>query len=406
MNLKLYSQSEKKPFPYHITYNKSCIKPNNVSQTSMDKKVREFYQNWQSRFIKTNKKNNQSFVLADNSGNNKVISEGQGYGMIITVLMAGYEKNSKKKFDNLFRYYYAHRCKKRGTALMNWVQFKNGLEDYSSATDGDMDIAYSLLLADKQWGSNGEFNYLEKAKALISDIKRFDVNKISNSMLTSNNVEIDSKNGRYFEYFTTRSSDFMPSHLRAFNKITGDIIWNKIVDSTYSLFHKLQINKSQAGLLPDFIVDINTHPNPAPKRFINDESVNCGAYDYNACRIPWRLGTDYLLHNDQKSYVILNKMNNWIRRETKSNPSLIADGYNLKGFPLHSKPDALHLSFIAPFGISAMIDKKNQDWLNKIWSLLISVNLKDYTNDNNFGYYDNTIKLISMIIISGNYWEI
>ena len=40
----------------------------------------------------------------------------------------------------------------------------------SSATDGDMDIAYSLLLADKQWGSDGEIDYLKQGKKVIDAI--------------------------------------------------------------------------------------------------------------------------------------------------------------------------------------------------------------------------------------------
>jgi len=46
-----------------------------------------------------------------------------------------------------------------------------------------------------------------------------------------------------------------------------------------------------------------------------------------------------------------------------------------------------------------MIDSKNQQWLNDIWDYLIAFKLKD------FDYYDNTIKLLDMIIISGNYWK-
>jgi hypothetical protein len=56
------------------------------------------------------------------------------------------------------------------------------------------------------------------------------------------------------------------------------------------------------------------------------------------------------------------------------------------------------LSFIAPFAVSAEVDSKNQLWLNKVWNYTTAFKLKD------FDYYDNTIKLIDMIIVSGNYW--
>jgi len=56
------------------------------------------------------------------------------------------------------------------------------------------------------------------------------------------------------------------------------------------------------------------------------------------------------------------------------------------------------LSFITPFAISAMVDESNQPWLNKVWDYTMQFKLKD------FDYYDNTIKMLNLIIISGNYW--
>jgi hypothetical protein len=32
--------------------------------------------------------------------------------------------------------------------------------------------------------------------------------------------------------------------------------------------------------------------------------------------------------------------------------------------------------------------------------------MKDYDNEKDFGYYDNTIRLLNMIILSGNYWKV
>ncbi|WP_158557043.1 glycosyl hydrolase family 8 [Mucilaginibacter conchicola] len=371
----------------------------------MDAAVGKLYDQWKARYVKPAKPLGQSYVLADDKGVNKVISEGQGYGMVITVLMAGYDKNAQDVYNKLFRYYYAHRCNSRGTTLMKWVQYNNGKEDNSSAADGDLDIAYSLLLANKQWGSKGEINYLEKAHALLDDIKMYEVNKLSGAMLSSNAVEEDSKQAGYREYFSTRSSDFMPTHLRAFAAAKADDSWMRVITSTYNILNAMQAKNTKTGLIPDFMVDIDKGPKPAPKDFQGDEHLNCGAYDYNACRIPWRVGLDYVLHGDLRSQLIVKRMNNWIRRQTKDNPRTIADGYYLNGARLHTKPDALHLSFVAPFGVAAMAGKENQAWLNSIWAYLNLVTVKDYDIDKSFGYYDNSIKLICMIIMSGNYWS-
>ncbi|WP_262886810.1 hypothetical protein [Mucilaginibacter humi] len=39
------------------------------------------------------------------------------------------------------------------------------------------------------------------------------------------------------------------------------------------------------------------------------------------------------------------------------------------------------------------------EWLNHVWDYLAGFKLKDYD------YYDNSIKLLDMIIMSGNYWH-
>ena len=55
-----------------------------------------------------------------------------------------------------------------GTALIDGANEGSMTGGYcDSATDGDMDIAYALLLADKQWGSSGDIVYLARPKQLL-----------------------------------------------------------------------------------------------------------------------------------------------------------------------------------------------------------------------------------------------
>jgi hypothetical protein len=46
-----------------------------------------------------------------------------------------------------------------------------------------------------------------------------------------------------------------------------------------------------------------------------------------------------------------------------------------------------------------MTNADNQTWLNNLWE-----NIKGVTNLNRDGYYGNTIKMMSMIIMDGNWW--
>lgn len=276
---------------------------------------------------------------------------------------------------------------------MAWAQYTNGKSsDGTSATDGDMDIAYSLLLADKQWGSKGAIDYQRAAKEMIAEIMKLDINHQTWSILLCDGIESESK-----DYFDTRSSDFMPSHFKAFAQVTHDKRWIKVIDANYRLFLNLQDKYSpEAGLLPDFIVGVNKKPRPAPPNYL--ESPYDGYYNYNACRDPWRIGLDYLLTGDVRSKRIVTKINRWIRETTNNDTYNLAAGYTLAGNDIKAR-NFEALSFIAPFAVSASADSKNQIWLNKVWDYMTAFKLRD------FDYYDNTIKMMDMIIVSGNYWE-
>lgn len=390
-DISLFAQPVLKPFPQHVSYFAGTIKPNNISQNQLDNKVRDFYTAWKKRFVKNTPGKRESFVWFENIGKKQCVSEGQGYGMIIVALMAGFDHSAKDSYDHLFRYYRSHPSR-RSKYLMAWAQYSNGKSaDNTSATDGDVDIAYSLLLADKQWGSNGGINYLKEGNAMINAIMQYEINHKTWSILLSDALEAESR-----DYFDMRSSDFMPAHFKAFYTATKDARWNKVINANYKLFANLQERYSpDAGLLPDFIVHINKKAKPAPPYFL--ESPYDGFYNYNACRAPWRIATDYLLSGDTRAKIFVAKINTWIRETTGNNTYNLSAGYTLAGNDIKSRYFEA-LSFVAPFGVSAMVDKKNQHWLNSVWNYLTGFKMKDYD------YYDNSIKLIDMIILSGNYW--
>ncbi len=386
------AQQGVKPFPQHPRYFTGAIKPNHINQLQLDNTVRSFYAQWKTRFVKNVPGKPQSYIWFEGKGGKQCVSEGQGYGMIITVLMAGHDVAARQTYDNLLSYARAHPSS-RSKYLMAWAQKTNGTDlDKTSAADGDIDIAYSLLLASKQWGDKGAINYLQEAKAMINAIMLYEINPKTWSVLLSDGIEEESK-----DYFAMRSSDFMPAHFKAFKQATHDERWGKVIDAGYKLFNYMQANYSpDAGLLPDFIINLNKKPKPAGPYFLEDKYD--GQYNYNACRVPWRIATDYLLTGDKRSKNIVNKINSWIRETTNNDTYNLSAGYTLAGNDIKDRYFEA-LSFVAPFGVSAMVDAKNQVWLNHVWDYLVGFKLKDYD------YYDNSIKLLNMIIMSGNYWQ-
>ena len=95
------------------------------------------------------------------------VSEGIAYGMLIAVYMG--TKDDQMLFDDLWRYSQAHL---NGNGLMHWGIAANGttITGQGGATDADEDIAFALVMADKQWGSAGTLNYLNLAKTQITSV--------------------------------------------------------------------------------------------------------------------------------------------------------------------------------------------------------------------------------------------
>lgn len=397
------AQSLQKPFPQHTVYTLGSIKPNNRTQAEMDSSVVKFYRQWKKHYLRfTPRLECYLYCNADGNwrGGNKSpnsvsLSEGHGYGMLITVMMAGYDPDAKTNFDGMLMYF-KHHPSSINHHLMAWNQVKDSSlteKNSDDATDGDMDIAYALLLADKQWGSTGSYNYKKEAIDIINALMATNVNHETEQMIMGDFTE----KGEPF-YNDVRSSDIMPDHFKAFAEATGNAEWLKISDYSYRLLTTLQKKYSPiAGLFPDFVRNKGNKPRPAGPYFM--EKGQDGYYNYNACRLPWRLACDYLVSGDTRAKNLLTPINSWIINRCKTDPEKIRDGYDLSGKPtIGASGD--NIAFIGSFGVGAMIDASNQVWLNRIW---------DYAANEVIGdeeYYGNTLKMLYMITISGNWWSV
>lgn len=385
-----------RPFPQHVAYTAGAIKPSHVTQTQLDNAVTAFYTTWKTQYLKTGDSEGcqpgRYYVRFSPAGPTIAVSEGQGYGMIITALMAGYDSSAKTYFDGLYWYYKDHPSQNH-PALMAWKQVTGCVtpaEENGSATDGDMDIAYALLLADSQWGSAGTINYRQEALNVIQAIMAQEINPNTWSILLGDWVEPTAP--KY--YYGTRTSDFMLNHLRAYQVASGDARWDQVLTTTYNLINAVQTTYSPAtGLLPDFIQNLNSTPQPAVSSYL--EGPYDGDYYYNACRDPWRIGVEYLLSADPRAKAAANAINTWIRSETGDNPADIHAGYYLDGEDILGNQYTT-MAFIAPLGVGAMVDASNQAWLNDLWDLVVSQALE--------GYYEDTLKLLAMLVMSGNWW--
>ncbi|MDE5764855.1 MAG: hypothetical protein K2I00_07800 [Ruminococcus sp.] len=368
----------------------------------------DFYKNWKEKYVVQDKyvtDEKQYYVYYSEekfSGGYSVpvtVSEAHGYGMLIMASMADYDDTAKEYFDGMYRYFKAHPSD-IGSNLMSWQQCDNGTalidgaEEGSmtggscdSATDGDMDIAYALLMADSIWGSSGDIDYRSEAVAVINDIMKYDVNHEYWTLNLGDWVSECDKSENY--YSATRCSDFIVQYLPVFAEVSGDNNWLKVYESTYSIINGI-VEKYQTGILPDFVIrNSDGKYIPAPANFL--ESENDGNYYYNSCRVPWRIGMDYLINGNKDSLKFAQAINSFMMKSTNGDPWEIMAGYTPDGKTVEDYND---LCFVAPLLISAKCCETSE-WHDEIRTVL-----NEYGDD---VYYGDTIKMLCLIVDDGGW---
>lgn len=383
------------PFPQHAVYAPGTIRPSHRAQAQQDDDVRAYYDRWKASFLVpagTAAAGSPLYrVTFGAAAPDRTVSEGQGYGMMIVAFMAGHDPDAQLLFDGLWRFARAHPSRIDSRLMAFQVPETPGNDD--SAFDGDCDIAYALLLADRQWSGAGPIDYGQEAARVIAGMLESTIGPDSRLPMLGDWIV---QNDPIYNQYTPRSSDFILDHFRAFGRATGNPVWTDVVAASQTVISSLQANYSPAtGLLPDFIVPASRTdhaPMPAPPDFL--EGPNDGAYYYNALRDPWRIGTDALLSGDPFSLAQTRAIANWAPAATGGNPANINRGYALDGSRL--PPQGFSIAFAAPLGVAAMTVSSRQQWLNDVY---------DAVRGSHEDYYEDTVTLLSLLVMTGNYWD-
>lgn len=171
--------------------------------------------------------------------------------MLLSVYMANAQNHAHEEFDSIFRYYKNHSLPEYG--LMRWEADRTGkdLSEYV-APDGDLDVAFALLAAHRQWGSDGEICYLEEGKTLVGNLMAYTVNKPQYLIARA---QLENPEGLSWDY--TMSSYQIPAYARLFAEITGDAGWKKVRDAAYRLFAYFYKLNPDTALAP-FVFHLDT----------------------------------------------------------------------------------------------------------------------------------------------------
>lgn len=378
------------PFGKHgQKYVEGSILPS-ASQEELNRATRSFYDFWKKKYLKPGCEEGELVVEAKTKPTNLTVSEAHGYGLIILAYMAGHDPDAKRHFDAMLRYHRNHQSALT-SGIMAWYQDTNcrDVGGDNGATDGDLDIAYGMLVADRQWGSCGTVNYREHANWVLKAISRRGLERQGRYVLLGDWVQPDNEK----HYNGTRPSDFMASHFRSYGAATQDPVWNGLIDNVYWIAEQVQLNHApETGLLPDFVQGASgDRPRPASHGFL--EGRRDGSYAYNACRIPLRFGTDFLVSGDPRARRITQRINEFVRHVSGDDPKRLRGGYHLDG---REMVDYETMAFTGPFGVGAMVDPSNQEWLDALWQHTLARQPENY--------YEDTLRMLSMIVMSGNWW--
>lgn len=262
---------------------------------------------------------------ADQGEDNQITKvESMGWSMIIAAYM-----HDKTTFDGLYKFY---KSKLQGHGMMAWKVTCGGVSDAGSASDGDLDVAFAMVVASWQWGDS----YKSEAVKLINTVKKLIVNCNGTSVIAGGMAG----GGTYGGCNETDISYHTPAFFRCFAEVTSDAAWTKLADDTYTLLNNGA--NPTTGLIPDW-------------QALNGGQASGGrkhSYGFDACRAPWRIALDYLWNGNEKAKAWCTKISDWAY---KIGPANIKDGYNLDG----SVTGSYHnMSYVGGFAVAAMCNSQ------------------------------------------------
>ncbi|HEY2408788.1 MAG TPA: glycosyl hydrolase family 8 [Polyangiaceae bacterium] len=309
---------------------------------------------------------------------NDTVSEGIAYGMLIGVFMG-----DKSMFDTLWAF---AQSKFNGNGLMTWQLDANGNpKGGGAATDADEDMAFALLMADKQWGG-----YANAAATLIDNIWTHEVDP-SNALKPGDNF------GGANE---TNPSYFAPAYYRAFAKVASAHPWQSLVDSSYTI---LAAATGADGLVPNWV---NSGGVGIAGTTTDGSGPNFG---YDACRTPWRIALDYCINGEPRAKTYLDKITAFYASVVSATGFVtsIKDGYTVTGT---NPPGALGdygagMAFYGPATVGASASQNAMLLQSGSQALYTYMTGPNRTASGVFTYYHASWGLLSLMTLSGNFWD-
>jgi len=369
------------PFPQDKAVG-SCVKPTGAS----GKFLVDMYLRWKNRFVVTS--GGQSRVIRPEN-NNDTVSEGIGYGMLIAVYMG-----DRTLFDGLYAYWVAKGVGGAASTLMTWCQPGGGGTGTScsgggSATDADEDVAWALVQAGKQWGGT----YAASAATMIGQIFTQDVDG-------SNFI----KGGNAFGGMNlTNPSYFAPAYYRVFATIDTGHPWATVITTAYTALNAIA-GTFTGGLVPAWCSN-------SCASIGSNGAADDGKYQYDAHRVPWRIGLDACWNSaavpaTAKTFLLNNTT--FFAGKATNGIGRVFDIYQMGGV-VSSDGVPNSMSAVGSAGVGAMVNAGSnataKSFLDRAYRFVLDAS---YTSDpasatTGYTYFNATVGLLTAITMSGNF---
>lgn len=213
--------------------------------------------------------------VIDKKNNNITHSEAIGY-----TLYFAYKFKDNKAFDSVYAWYRANMPTNQ-YGLTPWVWGKDRFNqwrilDTNNATDGDMWIAYSLLLMGER---RRDYAMIDAGKKLVTAIKKHLIVFVKDRVFLLPGKEGHESDDGIFLNLSYYHFDV----LEVFFKNTQDSIWQKLSTDAEWLLHQSQFSVLQ--LHSDWIIIDNT---------LSIHNARNKMFGYDAIRIPFNIAKSNL----------------------------------------------------------------------------------------------------------------
>jgi hypothetical protein len=294
--------------------------------------------------------------------------------------------------------------------MMNWLykDCETGNNQKNGATDADIDIAFALVVASKQWPKDEK--YLSLANDLIDRLQQYNFTECDGLIVQ--------KPGDAFGGCScTNPSYYAPAYYRVFsdlkrknNEASRALFWLNAAKDSYVILNKNA--HPETGLVYAWTNADGKDPKDCYYEVSGSGTYN--SYQYDACRVPWRLANDYLWFGNKEAEAFTQKITNFVTKpiykQSAPNGNIwygaggienVVDGYWPNGLR-RINPDKpswghRHTSpFVGSFVLSSM-SSNNQLIVDEFMEELSKLKIERY--------YESCLHVLYTFLASGNYWN-